>query len=221
MAAVLACARVRRDLRLVGRDRGDDHRGRAARDAAPRLFGRLATGTLAAGGTLGILIPPSVPLVIYAILPSRTSPSCSPRRWCRGIIAMLGYMLAIAIYVRLVPGHAPEVDDDAAPADLARCSAASRRSRSSSSSSSAASTAACSRRPKAPRSAPPRPSSPRSLKREITWAKFKHCFYATAQSVGDDLPDLHRRRPDELGARADAGAGAARRASSTAGACRR
>jgi C4-dicarboxylate transporter DctM subunit len=29
---------------------------------------RLATGTLAAGGTLGILIPPSVPLVIYAIL---------------------------------------------------------------------------------------------------------------------------------------------------------
>lgn len=30
--------------------------------------GRLTTGTLAAGGTLGILIPPSVPLVIYAIL---------------------------------------------------------------------------------------------------------------------------------------------------------
>ena len=31
-------------------------------------YGRLATGTLAAGGTLGILIPPSVALVIYAIL---------------------------------------------------------------------------------------------------------------------------------------------------------
>jgi C4-dicarboxylate transporter DctM subunit len=30
--------------------------------------GRLATATLAAGGTLGILIPPSVPLVVYAIL---------------------------------------------------------------------------------------------------------------------------------------------------------
>jgi C4-dicarboxylate transporter DctM subunit len=29
---------------------------------------RLATGTIAAGGTLGILIPPSVPLVIYGIL---------------------------------------------------------------------------------------------------------------------------------------------------------
>jgi tripartite ATP-independent transporter DctM subunit len=36
-----------------------------------RHFGyddRLATGTIAAGGTLGILIPPSVPLVIYGIL---------------------------------------------------------------------------------------------------------------------------------------------------------
>ena len=30
--------------------------------------GALATGSLAAGGTLGILIPPSVVLVIYAIL---------------------------------------------------------------------------------------------------------------------------------------------------------
>jgi C4-dicarboxylate transporter DctM subunit len=30
--------------------------------------GRFATAAIAAGGTLGILIPPSVPLVIYAIL---------------------------------------------------------------------------------------------------------------------------------------------------------
>jgi C4-dicarboxylate transporter DctM subunit len=30
--------------------------------------GSLSTGALAAGGTLGIMIPPSVPLVIYAIL---------------------------------------------------------------------------------------------------------------------------------------------------------
>lgn len=30
--------------------------------------GRLATATVAAGGTLGILIPPSVPLIIYAVL---------------------------------------------------------------------------------------------------------------------------------------------------------
>ena len=33
-----------------------------------KYSGALATGSLAAGGTLGILIPPSVVLIIYAIL---------------------------------------------------------------------------------------------------------------------------------------------------------
>ncbi len=75
--------------------------------------GRLATGTLAAGGTLGILIPPSVPLVIYAILAEQNIAKLFAAAMVPGIIAMVGYMLAIAIYVRVVPGHAPEVDDDA------------------------------------------------------------------------------------------------------------
>lgn len=70
--------------------------------------GRLATGTLAAGGTLGILIPPSVPLVIYAILAEQNIAKLFAAAMVPGIIAMVGYMVAIAIYVRLVPGHAPE-----------------------------------------------------------------------------------------------------------------
>lgn len=74
--------------------------------------GRLSTGTLAAGGTLGILIPPSVPLVIYAILTEQNIAKLFAAAMVPGIIAMLGYMLAIAIYVRLVPGQAPEVDKD-------------------------------------------------------------------------------------------------------------
>jgi C4-dicarboxylate transporter, DctM subunit len=72
--------------------------------------GRLTTGTLAAGGTLGILIPPSVPLVIYAILTEQNIAKLFAAAMVPGIIAMLGYMAAIAIYVRLVPGHAPEQD---------------------------------------------------------------------------------------------------------------
>jgi C4-dicarboxylate transporter DctM subunit len=72
--------------------------------------GRLATGTLAAGGTLGILIPPSVPLVIYAILAEQNIAKLFAAAMIPGLIAMLGYMAAIAIYVRLVPGHAPEHD---------------------------------------------------------------------------------------------------------------
>ena len=70
--------------------------------------GRLTTGTLAAGGTLGILIPPSVPLVIYAILTEQNIAKLFAAAMVPGIIAMLGYMVAIAIYVRVVPGQAPE-----------------------------------------------------------------------------------------------------------------
>ncbi len=74
--------------------------------------GRLATGTLAAGGTLGILIPPSVPLVIYAILTEQNIAKLFAAATIPGIIAMCGYMIAIAVYVRVFPGHAPEHDDD-------------------------------------------------------------------------------------------------------------
>jgi tripartite ATP-independent transporter DctM subunit len=77
--------------------------------------GRLATGTLAAGGTLGILIPPSVPLVIYAILAEQNIAKIFAAAMIPGVIAMFGYMVAIAIYVRLVPGQAPERDDHAPP----------------------------------------------------------------------------------------------------------
>ncbi len=73
--------------------------------------GRLSTGTLAAGGTLGILIPPSVPLVIYAILTEQNIAKLFAAATIPGIIAMLGYIIAIAIYVRLVPGQVPEHDD--------------------------------------------------------------------------------------------------------------
>jgi tripartite ATP-independent transporter DctM subunit len=72
--------------------------------------GRLATGTLAAGGTLGILIPPSVPLVIYAILTEQNIAKLFAAAMVPGIIAMVGYMIAIGLYVRLVPGHAPAGD---------------------------------------------------------------------------------------------------------------
>ncbi len=73
--------------------------------------GRLATGTLAAGGTLGILIPPSVPLVIYAILTEQNIAKLFAAAMVPGALAMLGYMIAISVYVRLVPGHAPEHDE--------------------------------------------------------------------------------------------------------------
>ncbi len=142
--------------------------------------GRLSTGTLAAGGTLGILIPPSVPLVIYAILAEQNIAKLFAAAMVPGIIAMVGYMIAIGIYVRLVPGQAPDeqtrepLDRQAlmgilpiatvfaivfggiygglfTPTEGAAVGAA------------ATFVAAI-------------------FKRELNWAKFKHCFYDTASS---------------------------------------
>lgn len=67
----------------------------------------LATGTLAAGGTLGILIPPSIPLIVYALLTEQNVAKLFVAAFLPGILAMLGYMLAIAIYVRLHPAAGP------------------------------------------------------------------------------------------------------------------
>ncbi len=143
--------------------------------------GRLATGALAAGGTLGILIPPSVPLVIYAILTEQNIAKLFAAAMVPGLIAVIGYIIAIALYVRLVPGHAPEHDDDRprvtgslllgvlpiiaifmlvfggiyggwfTPTEGAAVGAAST-------------------------------FLAALAKREMTLAKFKHCFYATAQA---------------------------------------
>ena len=67
----------------------------------------LSTGVLAAGGTLGILIPPSIILVIYAILTEQNIVKMFIGALIPGILAALGYMLTVAIYVRVKPGSGP------------------------------------------------------------------------------------------------------------------
>ena len=69
--------------------------------------GALATGSLAAGGTLGILIPPSIVLVIYAILTEQNIAKMFIAALIPGILAAAGYILAIAIYVRIKPDAGP------------------------------------------------------------------------------------------------------------------
>ena len=69
--------------------------------------GRLATGTLAAAGTLGIMIPPSVPLVIYAVLTQESIGKLFMAAVIPGLIAMIGYMVVIKIVVTLDPKAGP------------------------------------------------------------------------------------------------------------------
>lgn len=82
--------------------------------------GRLATATLAAGGTLGIQLPPSVVLVIYAILTEQNISKLFAAAVIPGLLAMVGYMVAVAIYVRVVPGQAPEIEDAPEPMTMAK-----------------------------------------------------------------------------------------------------
>ncbi len=67
----------------------------------------LATGTLAAGGTLGILIPPSIVLIIAAIIVEANVETLFQAAFIPGLIAVAGYMIAIAIVVRIDPAAGP------------------------------------------------------------------------------------------------------------------
>jgi len=66
-----------------------------------------ATGTIAVGGTLGILIPPSVILVVYAIATEQNIAKLFKAALIPGLMAALFYCIAIALIVRRRPELAP------------------------------------------------------------------------------------------------------------------
>ncbi|MBT6094456.1 MAG: TRAP transporter large permease subunit [Rhodospirillaceae bacterium] len=72
--------------------------------------GTLATGTIAAGGVLGILIPPSVVLVIYAIIVEANVVTMFMAAMIPGLIAVLFFIITIVIYVRIVPSAGPRAE---------------------------------------------------------------------------------------------------------------
>lgn len=78
--------------------------------------GRLSTASLAVGGTLGILIPPSVPLVVYAILTEQNIAKLFAAAMVPGLIATAGYIVVIGLYCRLRPALAQPSEPTAWPA---------------------------------------------------------------------------------------------------------
>ncbi len=69
--------------------------------------GALATGSLAAGGVLGILIPPSIVLVIYAIIVEANIVTMFMAALIPGLMAVVLFMLTIAVYVAVRPEAGP------------------------------------------------------------------------------------------------------------------
>ncbi|MCB1639780.1 MAG: TRAP transporter large permease subunit, partial [Thiothrix sp.] len=67
----------------------------------------LSTGTIAAGGTLGIMIPPSVPLVIYGIIAEQDIGQLFMAGILPGLLLVLLFIMAVMIVVRLRPQAGP------------------------------------------------------------------------------------------------------------------
>lgn len=107
MAAILACA-------MFGTVCGSSVAtaatiGQVAIPEMKRLgySGRIYTATLAAGGTLGILIPPSVVLIVYGILTEQNIAKLFAAAIIPGIIATIGYLISVAWFARKYPEHCP------------------------------------------------------------------------------------------------------------------
>lgn len=78
-----------------------------------RKFGyddRLATGSIAAGGTLGILIPPSVILIIYGLITETDIAKLFVAGVLPGALGIVLYLVAVRVAVMINPALAPEVE---------------------------------------------------------------------------------------------------------------
>lgn len=67
----------------------------------------LATGTIAAGGTLGIMIPPSVPLVIYGIIAHQDIGKLFMAGLLPGLMLIALFLLTVTLVVHRNPALAP------------------------------------------------------------------------------------------------------------------
>lgn len=74
---------------------------------------RLAAGAVAAGGTLGILIPPSLVLMIYAIIARQSVAELFAAALIPGILLTTLYVIVVTVVVRLRPETIPPPDQTA------------------------------------------------------------------------------------------------------------
>ena len=80
-----------------------------------RYHDSISSGTIAAGGTLGIMIPPSVPMVIYAIVAQEDVGKLFISGIVPGIMLILAFMLAIYVISSLFPHLSPRGDKTSWP----------------------------------------------------------------------------------------------------------
>ncbi|RLB06160.1 MAG: hypothetical protein DRG59_04745 [Deltaproteobacteria bacterium] len=84
------------------------------RIAAPEMLKRgysksLTYGAISAGGTLGILIPPSITMIIYGNLAGVSIGHCFIAGVIPGILCTLTFIVMVDLWSRLKPGIIPEI----------------------------------------------------------------------------------------------------------------
>ena len=82
-----------------------------------RYSAELATGTVAAAGAIGALIPPSILMILYGIISRQSVSSLFLGGLVVGIITLFAYIAVILIRVKLNPDLAPPVKIEAARAE--------------------------------------------------------------------------------------------------------
>jgi C4-dicarboxylate transporter DctM subunit len=82
---------------------------------------RLAAGSLAAGGTLGILLPPSFGMIVYGTFTETSVPKLFMAGIIPGVIMTLLFMIYIGIHATILPNVAPR---EAGPRSLREMAAA-------------------------------------------------------------------------------------------------
>ncbi len=82
-----------------------------------RYSAELATGTVAAAGTIGALIPPSILMILYGIISRQSVSSLFLGGLVIGIMTLFAYIAVIIIRVKLNPELAPPVTIEATRAE--------------------------------------------------------------------------------------------------------
>src|SRR5690606_34900627 len=72
---------------------------------------QLATSTVAMGGTLGSLIPPSVLFILYGMFTEQSVNKLFLAGVLPGILTIVGFIVVVMVWAMLRPDHAPAPKD--------------------------------------------------------------------------------------------------------------
>lgn len=76
---------------------------------------RLATSSVAVGGTLGSLIPPSVPFILYGIFTETSISKLFLAGVLPGFVSIVGYIIVVMLWVKINPAEAPTYEEERVP----------------------------------------------------------------------------------------------------------